>query len=85
LKNYASSTANKFGDSFCAISGFRRDIDEICALRGYYAASSGNALPAFQGNLSFPSSKVNKLLTDLSGQPIYPAFNDQEIGPGQET
>jgi hypothetical protein len=23
------------------ISGFRRDVDEICALLGYYAASSG--------------------------------------------
>jgi hypothetical protein len=24
------------------ISGFRRDVDEICALLGYYAASCGN-------------------------------------------
>jgi hypothetical protein len=27
------------------ILGFRRDINEICTLRGYYAASSGNPLP----------------------------------------
>jgi hypothetical protein len=27
--------------------GFRRDVDEICALLGYYAASCGNCLPTF--------------------------------------
>ena len=26
-------------------SGFRRDVDEICALLGYYAASCGNCFP----------------------------------------
>jgi hypothetical protein len=36
------------------ISGFRRDVDEICALLGYYAASCGNCLPTFQDNLSVP-------------------------------
>ena len=30
------------------ISGFRRDVDEICTLLEYYAASSGNPLLAFQ-------------------------------------
>jgi hypothetical protein len=31
------------------ISAFRRDdVDEICALLGYYAASSGNTLPTFR-------------------------------------
>jgi hypothetical protein len=29
------------------ISGFRRDVDEICGLLGYYAASCGNCLPTF--------------------------------------
>jgi hypothetical protein len=42
------------------ISGFRRDADEICSLLGYYAASSGKLLPAFQGNVSFPSSRIKK-------------------------
>jgi len=28
---------------------------ETCALLGYYAVSSGNFLPAFQGDLSVPS------------------------------
>jgi len=40
------------------ISGFRRDIDEICALLGHYAAYSGNFLPKFRDNLSAPSSRV---------------------------
>jgi hypothetical protein len=40
------------------ISGFRRDIDEIRALLGCYAASSGNPLPTFPDNLSVPYSRV---------------------------
>jgi hypothetical protein len=39
------------------ISGFGRDADEICALLGCYAASSGNPLPTFQDHVPFPSSK----------------------------
>jgi len=31
---------------------------ENCPLLGYHAASSGNFLPMFQGNLSVPSSRV---------------------------
>ena len=37
------------------ISGFRRDVGEICALLGYYAASNGNTLPTFRDNVSVPS------------------------------
>jgi hypothetical protein len=37
------------------------NIDENCALLGYYAASSGNSLPTFRDNLSVPSSKVKNL------------------------
>jgi hypothetical protein len=33
------------------ISGFRRDVDEICNLLGYYAAQSGSYLPKFRVNL----------------------------------
>jgi hypothetical protein len=33
------------------ISGFFRDIDEICAFLGYYATSSGNPLPTFRDNV----------------------------------
>jgi hypothetical protein len=42
------------------ISGFRRLVDEICALLGYYAALSGNPLPTFRDNLLIPSSRVKK-------------------------
>jgi hypothetical protein len=41
-----------------ASSGFRRDVDEICALPPYYAASSGNCLQTFRDNISVPSSRV---------------------------
>ena len=36
----------------------RREVDESCALMGYYAASSGNSLPTFRDNLSVPFSSV---------------------------
>jgi hypothetical protein len=42
-------------------SGFRHEVDENCALLGYYAASSDNCLPTFRDNLSVPSSKVKNL------------------------
>ena len=42
------------------ISGFRRDLDEICSLLGYYAASNVNPLPTFRDNISVPSSRVKK-------------------------
>jgi hypothetical protein len=41
-----------------AISSFRRDGDEICALLGYYTVLSGNNLPTFRDNLSVPSSRI---------------------------
>jgi hypothetical protein len=36
--------------TFSVISAFRRDVDENCALLGYYAASSGYFLPTFRDN-----------------------------------
>ena len=42
----------------CAISGFRREVQENCVLLGYYTASSGNSLPTFRDNLSVPSSRI---------------------------
>ena len=39
------------------VSGFRRDVDEISALLGYYAASCGNCLPTFRNNVSVPFSR----------------------------
>jgi hypothetical protein len=40
------------------ISGFRHDVDEICALQGYYAASCGNSLLMFWDNVLVPSSRL---------------------------
>ena len=40
------------------ISAPRREVDENCALLGYYAASNGNFLPTFRDNLSVPSTRV---------------------------
>jgi len=37
------------------VSGFRCDVDEICALLGYYTAYNGNSLPMFQDKLSVPN------------------------------
>jgi len=39
------------------ISGFLREVDEICALLGYYAAYGGNSLPMFRYTLSVPPFK----------------------------
>jgi len=39
------------------ISRFRRELDENCALLGYYTASSGKFLPVFRDNLSVSSSR----------------------------
>ena len=36
-----------------AISGFRREVDENCALLGYYAASSGNSFPTSVSSENF--------------------------------
>jgi hypothetical protein len=42
------------------ISGFVRNVHEICALLRYYAVSNGNPLPTFRDNVSVPSSRVKK-------------------------
>jgi hypothetical protein len=41
----------------CVVSGFRRDVCEICALLVYYAAYSSNSFPTFRDNLSGQSSR----------------------------
>jgi hypothetical protein len=42
------------------ITGFRRDVNDICAVLGYYAASNGNPLSTFRDNVSVPFSRVKK-------------------------
>jgi len=41
----------------CIISGFRREVNENCALQGYYAARSGNT---FRENLFGPIFRVQQ-------------------------
>jgi hypothetical protein len=43
-------------------SGFRRNVDEICGLLGYYAASCGNCSPTCRDNVSVASSRVKRRL-----------------------
>jgi hypothetical protein len=47
--------SSRAGMTKTVISSFRHDVEEICALLGYYAAYSGNFLSTFRDNLSVPS------------------------------
>jgi hypothetical protein len=47
-----------YGLNWWKIWGYRRDGDEICALRRYYAALSSSSVPTFRDNLSVTSSRV---------------------------
>jgi len=44
----------------CVISGFRRGINEIRVLLGFYTALNGISLPTFRDNLSVSSSSVKQ-------------------------
>jgi hypothetical protein len=44
------------------ISGFRREVDENCALLSYYAASDDNLLPTFRDNLSVPHLRGSRII-----------------------
>jgi hypothetical protein len=45
----------------CVITGFLCDVDDACALLGYWAAWSGNSLRTFRDNLSVTSLRLKKL------------------------
>jgi hypothetical protein len=45
--------------TLCVISGFRLEVDDNCALLGYYAASK--FLPTFLDDLSVPTLKMNPI------------------------
>jgi hypothetical protein len=47
------------------ISGFRCEVDENCALLGYYAMSSGNSLGTFHDSLLVPSPRVKNAETSV--------------------
>jgi hypothetical protein len=59
-------TQTRSGD--CVISGFRRQVNGIGVLLGYYAATSGNFLPTFRGNLSVPYSGIKNPKESLFSQ-----------------
>jgi hypothetical protein len=44
------------------ISGVHRDVHDIYALLGYYAALSCSSVPTFRVNVSVPSSIIKKLM-----------------------
>jgi hypothetical protein len=46
-------------------SGFRREVDIICALLEYYVPRSDNSLPTFRDNILVPSSRVKKSKKDF--------------------
>jgi hypothetical protein len=52
------------------ISGFCGNIDEICALLQYCAASNGNPGPMFWDNISPPSSRVDFLTLEDGTDPL---------------
>jgi hypothetical protein len=47
---------HSMASDLCVISAFRREVDEICSLLGYYAESGRNFLPTFRFNLWVPPS-----------------------------
>ena len=46
---------------FASISGFRREVHEICARLEYYVACHGNYLPTFPDNISGPVFKGQEI------------------------
>jgi len=52
--------AHKNSELLCMISGFRHNVEEICALFGYYAAQNGNSVLMFWDILSGPFSRDKK-------------------------
>ena len=66
-KSVSSNTLEETSENSLpiVISGFRRDVAEICALLGYYAALSGSSVLSFQENLSVPSSRIKKFFLGL--------------------
>jgi hypothetical protein len=64
----------KITNSYVMISGFPRQVDEICAPLGYYAAYSDNSLQTFRDNLSIPSSRftLRCVITQKSADLVYP-------------
>jgi hypothetical protein len=54
----------------CVISGFIRIVDKTCAVLGYHAASSVNALPTFRDNVSVPYSRGKNGFSSWTSWPL---------------
>ena len=65
LSNFHTPTS-KMPNS-CVILGYRREVDEKCALLDCYAASDGNFLPTLRDNLTVPSSEVKNAKDGADG------------------
>jgi len=52
VSSFNRQTTRMKNSHICVISGLGREVGEICALPGHYAAYSDNSLPTFRDNLS---------------------------------
>jgi hypothetical protein len=52
---------------YCGISGFSREVDEICVLLGYYSAGSVNSLSTFRDEPWVQTSRVKDTLSLMMG------------------
>jgi hypothetical protein len=62
FRNFVPQINHRF---LSVISGFRRNVDEIYALLGYYAAPNGKPLPTFRYNVSVPSWRISAASLDF--------------------
>ena len=62
----------------CKISGFHREVNENCAILGYYAVSSGNILPTVRDNLPLKMGPTRGLITQKSAVLIYRVLHAAE-------
>jgi hypothetical protein len=66
-----TSTYQRLSTVFTSvISGFRREVDENCALLGCYTVSRGKFLPTFRDYLSVPYSRAKNAWRPLKMEPI---------------
>ena len=60
-------------------TGFRRDVEEICALLGCYAVCTGKSLLTFRDNLLVPSSGGSKIFNPEERRSLRAARNQPVI------
>jgi hypothetical protein len=65
MEKHKQRTLHENGNE-ALVSGFCCDVDDICALVGYYAASCNNCILTFQDHVSVPSSRIKSPTLDTS-------------------